>query len=77
LLDICTIGYRPHQIVALGAPDAEASAIPLLQNRGQIDGQATAYVCVDFTCRAPVTDPDELRALLGRQEIEPRASNEL
>jgi len=64
LLDVCTAGYRPHQIVALGAPDAEASAVPLLQDRGQIEGRATAYVCVDFACRPPVTDPAALRALL-------------
>jgi len=64
LLDVCTIGYRPHQIVALGAPDASASAVPLLRDRNQIEGHATAYVCVDFTCRAPVTDPEALQALL-------------
>jgi uncharacterized protein YyaL (SSP411 family) len=64
LLEVCTTGYRPHQIVALGAPDAEASAVPLLQDRSQIEGRATAYVCVDFACRAPVTDPTALRALL-------------
>ncbi len=64
LLEVCTTGYRPHQIVALGAPDTEASAVPLLQNRGQIEGRATAYVCVDFTCRAPVSDPAALQALL-------------
>jgi uncharacterized protein YyaL (SSP411 family) len=64
LLDVCNVGYRPHQIVALGAPDSEASAVPLLQNRNQIEGRATAYVCVDFACRLPVTDPAALRALL-------------
>ncbi len=64
LLDVCTTGYRPHQIVALGAPDAEASAVPLLQDRNQSEGHATAYVCVDFTCRAPVTEPKALQALL-------------
>jgi uncharacterized protein YyaL (SSP411 family) len=64
LLDVCTAGYCPHQIVALGAPDAKASAVPLLQDRGQIEGRATAYVCVDFACRPPVTDPAALRALL-------------
>jgi uncharacterized protein YyaL (SSP411 family) len=64
LLDVCTTGYRPHQIVALGAPDTEASAVPLLQDRSQVEGRATAYVCVDFACRAPVTDPEALRALL-------------
>ncbi|MFQ5859022.1 MAG: thioredoxin domain-containing protein, partial [Anaerolineae bacterium] len=64
LLDVCNVGYRPHQILALGAPDAETSAVPLLQNRNQIEGRATAYVCVDFACRSPVTDPKTLRALL-------------
>jgi len=64
LLDVCTAGYRPHQIVALGVPDTEASAVPLLKDRSQIEGRATAYVCIDFACRPPVTDPQALRALL-------------
>jgi uncharacterized protein YyaL (SSP411 family) len=64
LLDVCTTGYRPHQIVALGTSDVEASAVPLLQDRSQINGRATAYVCVDFTCRAPVTALEALQALL-------------
>jgi len=64
LLDVCTTGYRPHQIVALGTSDAEASVVPLLQDRSQIKGRATAYVCVDFTCRAPVTALEALQALL-------------
>jgi uncharacterized protein YyaL (SSP411 family) len=64
LLDACTTGYRPHQVVALGPPDQEASTVPLLQGRSPIEGRATAYVCVDFSCRAPVTDPEILKALL-------------
>ncbi len=64
LLDVCAAGYRPHQVLALGAPDSEASHVPLLQGRNQIEGRATAYVCVDFACRSPVTDPVALQALL-------------
>jgi hypothetical protein len=64
LLDVCTSGYRPHQVVALGTPDAELFTVPMLQARSQIEDHATAYVCVDFTCRPPVTDPAALRALL-------------
>jgi uncharacterized protein YyaL (SSP411 family) len=74
LLNVVRSGYRPFQVVALGAPDA---AVPLLLDRGQLDGQATAYVCRDFACQAPVADPDGLRALLGRQEPGFRASDEL
>jgi uncharacterized protein YyaL (SSP411 family) len=29
------------------------------------DGEATAYVCRDFTCDRPVTDPKELAARMS------------
>ena len=61
LLDVCTTGYRPHQVLALGAPGDERFTVPLLRDRDQIEGRATAYVCVDFTCRPPVTGPAALR----------------
>ena len=32
-----------------------------------IDGRPTAYVCRDFACRLPVTDPDALRAELAER----------
>jgi hypothetical protein len=57
-------GFRPHQVVAVASEPA-ASAVPLLRNRDRIDGKATAYVCRDFACRLPVTEPDALRAQLG------------
>ena len=60
LLEVCTTGYRPHQVLAVGDP----GAVPLLRNREQVEGRATAYVCVDFTCRPPVTDPATLRETL-------------
>lgn len=73
LLSIVRDGYRPFQVVALGAPDggnaADAvgsiAAVPLLQNRGLVDGQAAAYVCRAFACQAPVTSPQALEQLLG------------
>jgi uncharacterized protein YyaL (SSP411 family) len=75
LLAVIRDGYRPFQVVALGAPSAQAPAVPLLEDRGLVDGQAAVYVCRDFTCQAPVADPDGLRALLGRQEPGFRASD--
>ena len=61
LLEAATAGYRPHHIVALG----DSNGIPLLQSREPVDGRAAAYVCVDSTCRPPVTDPAELRTQLA------------
>jgi uncharacterized protein YyaL (SSP411 family) len=39
--------------------------VALLRDRPTVDGQATAYVCERFSCRAPVTEPDALRAALA------------
>jgi uncharacterized protein len=41
-----------------------AEAVPLLVGRGLVAGAPAAYVCRDFTCRMPVTDPMELRTAL-------------
>ena len=39
-------------------------AVPLLRDRGLVEGQAAAYVCRNSTCQAPVTEPEALHALL-------------
>ena len=41
-----------------------AEVVPLLAGRGLMAGAPAAYVCRNFTCRMPVTDPMELRAAL-------------
>jgi uncharacterized protein YyaL (SSP411 family) len=42
-----------------------ARDVPLLAERVAIEGKPTAYVCEHFACRAPVTTPQELAALLA------------
>jgi uncharacterized protein YyaL (SSP411 family) len=64
LLRVCRDGYRPHQVLAVGDPKDPRVEVPLLTDREQIDGKATAYVCVDFACRRPVTDAEALLAEL-------------
>ena len=49
-----------------GAAGSDGWEVPLLAGRGLVGGAPAAYVCRNFTCRAPVTDPDLLRAELTR-----------
>jgi uncharacterized protein YyaL (SSP411 family) len=53
--------FRPHLVVAGGVPDG----VPLLADRGPVDGRPAAYVCERFACKAPVTEPQELERLLS------------
>jgi uncharacterized protein YyaL (SSP411 family) len=63
LLEPVATGYRPNQVLAVTA-DGDSSAVPLLQDRVQVDGKATAYLCRGFACRMPVTDAAALREQL-------------
>ena len=58
--------YLPNKVVAQSSPgDSRASEfIPLLRERPQLDGKATVYLCENFTCKAPTTDPKELASQL-------------
>ncbi|MBN1136203.1 MAG: hypothetical protein JXM73_06440 [Anaerolineae bacterium] len=53
-------------MVAYGPPGETAPAVPLLEDRGLVDGQPAAYVCRDFACQAPVTNVDALQEQLER-----------
>ncbi len=59
LLESFRSRYRPDFVVALG-PEG-SSVPPLLKSRTALEGKPAAYVCENFTCQAPVTDPDVLR----------------
>ena len=64
-------GFRPNLVLAVAA-DSAASVVPLLAGREMIDGRPTAYLCRDFACRLPVTDPAALREQLSAAAASPR-----
>ncbi|MGN9784700.1 thioredoxin domain-containing protein [Nonomuraea sp. ZG12] len=65
----------PGLVIALGGPATPAAestdgevadgGVPLLEGRQLIAGAPAAYVCRGFTCRLPVTTPEDLRAQLA------------
>ncbi|MFO8099331.1 MAG: hypothetical protein R6T83_06870 [Salinibacter sp.] len=61
--------YRPSTVVLHRPPEERADIIdiaPFTRAQKPIDGDAAAYVCRDFRCEAPTTNPDTLRSQLGR-----------
>ncbi len=73
------LGTAPGAVVAVGEPspgepstgwrnkgvDEGGPELPLLAGRSLVDGRTTAYVCRNFTCDAPTTDLERLRAAVG------------
>ncbi|WSQ11502.1 thioredoxin domain-containing protein [Streptomyces sp. NBC_01231] len=57
------LGTAPGAVVALGSEGS--GEFPLLADRPLRDGEPTAYVCRNFTCDAPTTDPDRLSTQLN------------
>jgi uncharacterized protein YyaL (SSP411 family) len=66
LLDAASSRYEPNLVLAGSEEgDRRARAFPVLTDRTERDGTATAYVCEHYVCQAPVTSPEELQRLLS------------
>ena len=63
--------YLPNRILAHHDPVSGPSDLPLVQGKGPVGGRAALYVCRNFTCQTPVTDPAEVPQALQRP-AEPR-----
>jgi uncharacterized protein len=52
--------FEPSSVVAVGP----AEGVPLLAGKTLVDGKPAVYVCENFACGAPVTEPDNLSKAL-------------
>ena len=67
LLDVIYGRYLPNKVVAgagLNSDRDGAGGVPLLEGRGLIEGRSAAYVCQNYVCQLPVSDPAALAAQL-------------
>ncbi len=62
LASVIQTRHHPHLVLAGGTEGAERPE--LLRDRTAVKGRPAAYVCENFACRAPVTEPEELEAAL-------------
>jgi hypothetical protein len=56
--------FLPHTVVLLG-DGRDARGLAGLSGKSLVAGSPAAYVCTDFTCRAPVTTAEDLERALG------------
>ncbi|MBI3921552.1 MAG: thioredoxin domain-containing protein [Armatimonadetes bacterium] len=57
--------YVPNKLVA-AVPSGNDLSLPLFAGKTSVGGKPTAYLCRNFTCTSPVTDPEELGRELDR-----------
>ena len=77
LLDEVARHFVPYRIIAHGIPDAAEPGHPLLKSKHLIEGQAALYVCRNYTCRAPLTDPKNVAQALSDAPQEAATSRTL
>jgi uncharacterized protein YyaL (SSP411 family) len=58
LLDTVFGRYLPNKVI-VGAPQSTADpTLPLLTKRAMIEGRPTAYICQNYICQLPTTNPE-------------------
>jgi uncharacterized protein YyaL (SSP411 family) len=66
-------GYRPGKVVLLKAPAEAGKAlsdlVPFTAAHKPLEGKATVFVCRDFRCELPVTDPERVLERLEKERL--------
>jgi uncharacterized protein len=67
LVDALWSQYRPHLIAAISDYPPPSNSPALLHDRPLVDDKPSAYVCRQFVCQRPVTDPQALQEQLDQE----------
>jgi uncharacterized protein YyaL (SSP411 family) len=57
--------YLPNRVVALSRPGGPTDGLPLLTGKSLLRGRPAAYVCRNYACKTPTSDPLSLAKSLG------------
>jgi uncharacterized protein YyaL (SSP411 family) len=64
--------FLPHSVSVFTAPDESEEAlsdlIPLVKDKVPREGKPTVYICERYTCKAPITELEELKRILKQRE---------
>jgi uncharacterized protein len=52
--------FLPHRVIASSEGMGTPSDHPLLAGKGLVEGKAALYICRNFACQRPLTDPQEI-----------------
>jgi len=56
--------FLPHRVIASSEGTGMRSGHPLLAGKGLVEGKAALYICRNFSCQHPLTDPLEVTEAL-------------
>jgi len=68
MIEIVQTAFQPNQVIVYRGKEEEAAKLaelaPFTKDLPAGDGRPTVTICENYTCRAPITHIDELRAVL-------------
>jgi len=67
--------YLPNRIVATMTPGT-SSSLPLLAEKQLVQGKPALYICRNFTCLKPITDPADVAAALRSYTTDAKRSRD-
>lgn len=67
-INLINKSFLPYSVVIVkneGAAETLKNIIPYTEGQNMVDNKATAYVCENFACRAPITDINKFMEILS------------